>query len=264
MFFFLAKILGFLATPSNALLLLAFAGVVLGLREKWRRVGYRLTGTAVVLTVIAAYSPLATMLMRGLEDRIPRAVLSEPAGFVILGGMVNPDLSALRDEVSLNESAERITVVAELARRYPKARIIFSGGDASLRGKGGVEAEVARRLLVAFGIDPARVELEGRARDTYENAVFSRLIAQPKPGEQWVMITSAFHMPRAMGVFRTAGFAVAPYAVDYRTAPDGKGQGWSLGAAAGGLKQLDVVAHEIFGLVAYRLSGRTDALFPAP
>src|SRR5262249_4377809 len=138
-------------------------------------------------------------------------------GLVVLGGAVTPDVSALRNEVALNEAAERMTVAVELVRKYPQARLLFSGGNGELFASGATEAEVALRLFESLGVPRERILLEDRSRNTVENAVFSKSIVNPQPGERWVLVTSAYHMPRAVGVFRKAGFAVEAFPVDYRT-----------------------------------------------
>jgi uncharacterized SAM-binding protein YcdF (DUF218 family) len=172
-------------------------------------------------------------------------------------------MSAASGEAQLNESAERVTAVAALARRFPQARIIYSGGDASLLGNAPVEANFALPLFETFGIPRRRIELEGRSRNTQENAVFSKELAKPQPGERWLLVTSAHHMPRSVGCFRRAGFEVEPYPVDWRTrgAPDLL---HPFGSLAGGLARTDAAAREWVGLFAYWLTGRTSELFPGP
>ncbi len=122
-----------------------------------------------------------------------------------------------RGAVALNDAAERITATAELARRYPDARIIFSGGTSSLVFDAPAEAPVAVKELEALGVAHDRITAEEQSRNTIENAVFSRLLADPKPGERWLLVTSAYHMPRAIAAFRAAGFPIEPYPVDWRT-----------------------------------------------
>ena len=159
----------------------------------------------------------------------------------------------------LNEAAERITATVELARKYPNARIIFTGGNASLFDNATPEAAIAVRLFVALGISPDRITAEEQSRNTIENAVFSELIAQPKPGERWLLVTSASHMPRAMAVFRAADFPVEAYPVDYRT----RGLGDAMRpfpSVAFGLAQTDLAMHEWTGLLAYRLTGKTEGI----
>jgi uncharacterized SAM-binding protein YcdF (DUF218 family) len=165
--------------------------------------------------------------------------------------------------VALNEAAERLTVAADLARRYPDLRIIFTGGSASLIFDDGIEAEFAGRAFESLGVAPARIVLEDRSRNTVENALFSKAIAQPKPGERWLLLTSAYHLPRAVGVFRQAGFAVEPYPVDWRTA--GTEDALRPFATLGdGLRRTDTAVREWVGLAAYWLTGKTSQLFPGP
>src|ERR1019366_7169678 len=175
--------------------------------------------TSLVLIAVAGLSPLGNALILPLEQRFPPwdASRGPPDGIVLLGGMISPDVSAARGAVALNEAAERITVTAELARRYPNARIVLTGGSNALIFDEGIEAVFAVRQLEALGVTHDRIAAEEQARNTIENAVFSRLVANPKPGERWLLVTSADHMSRAMAVFRAAGFPVEAYPVDWRT-----------------------------------------------
>jgi uncharacterized SAM-binding protein YcdF (DUF218 family) len=93
--------------------------------------------------------------------------------------------------------------------------------------------------------------------------VFSRLIANPQPGERWLLLTSAFHMPRAVAVFRAVGFPVEPYPVDWRTTgPADLFRPYP--SVSEGLRRTDVAVREWVGLLLYRLTGKTAELFPAP
>jgi uncharacterized SAM-binding protein YcdF (DUF218 family) len=264
MFFILSKTLGFFAIPSNFLLALAGLGIVL-MATRLARCGRRLVAAAVVLLALAGLSPLGNALMLPLEQRFPpwSAARGAPDGIVVLGGAIAPETSAARGEAALNESAERLTVVAELARHFPQARIVFSGGDASLLGNEPREASFALPLLESFGIARQRIALEDRSRNTYENAAFTMALVKPKPGERWLLVTSAHHMPRAVGCFRRAGFAVEPYPVDWRTR--GRNDLWQpFRSVAKGLARTDTATREWIGLAAYWLTGRTHELFPGP
>jgi uncharacterized SAM-binding protein YcdF (DUF218 family) len=263
-FFVLSKVLGFFALPSNFLITIGLVGLVL-LCTRFTRLASWLVVTSIALLAIAGLSPLGNVLLLPLEQRFPPWDPSHgaPDGIVVLGGALSPEISAARGAVALNESAERITVAVELARRYPNARIIFSGGNAALLREGGVEAAFAVQEFEALGIPHERITAEEQSRNTVENAVFSRLLAQPKPGERWLLLTSAYHMPRAMGVFRAAGFPVEAYPVDWRTRGpiDAVEPFASLGD---GLRRTDTAMREWIGLLAYRLTGKTAELFPSP
>lgn len=264
MFFILSKLLGFFALPSNVLISIGIVGIVL-LFTRWTRLASWLVVTSVVLTATAGLSPLGNALLLPLEQRFPPwdASRGAPDGIVVLGGAITPEVSVARGAVALNEAAERITAAVELARRYPKARIIFSGGSNALFADEAVEAAIAVREFEALGIPHDRITAEEQSRNTLENAVFSRLIAQPKPGERWLLVTSAYHMPRAMAAFRAAGFAVEAYPIDWRTrGPADASRPFT--SVAEGLGRTDTAVHEWIGLLASRLSGKTGELFPAP
>jgi uncharacterized SAM-binding protein YcdF (DUF218 family) len=264
MFFTLSKIFGFFAAPSNLLISIGVLGLVL-LCTRLTRLASWLIVTSLVLLAIAGLSPLGNALILPLEQRFPPWDSSHgaPDGIVLLGGMVMPEVSAARDTVALNEAAERITATAELARRYPGARIVMTGGSNALIFDEGIEAIFAARQLEALGVAHDRIALEEQSRNTVENAIFSRRVANPKPGERWLLVTSAAHMPRAMGVFRAVGFQVEAYPVDWRTrGPADLTRPFT--SLSDGLQRTDTAAHEWVGLFAYRMTGKTKTLFPAP
>ena len=264
MFFILSKIVGFFALPSDIAATLAALGVVL-LFTRFRRAGRRLATLGVVLLLIAGLTPLGNILIYPLEQRFPPwdAARGAPAGIVVLGGAISPDVSAAHGTPALTEAAERLTAVAELARQYPAARIVYSGGNARLLLVRGNEAEYALALFESFGIARERLTPEDKSHNTVENALFSKALADPKPGERWLLVTSAYHMPRAIGIFRRAGFAVDAYPVDWRT----RGRVdlvMPFDSLTGGLRRTDTAVREWVGLAAYRITGQSSALFPAP
>ncbi|TNC13324.1 YdcF family protein [Methylobacterium terricola] len=262
MFFVLSKVLWFLTAPSNLLLLLVLAGAGIALR--WRRLGLGLVAAAALVLLVGGVSPLASLVFGPLENRFPefRDDGAPVTGIVVLGGAVETGLSAARHQLVVNDAGERMIALGDLARRFPQAVVVFSGGSGRLTGDGAVsESAITRRHAASLGVSPERITYEDRSRNTHENAAFSAALARPKPGERWLLVTSAWHMPRAMGCFRKAGFTVTAYPVDYRTGPGALG----LHSTAGdGLFELDVAVREWLGLAAYRASGYTAAVFPGP
>lgn len=261
MVFIASKLFWAVAAPGNLLLLLLLAGLGAALGSWQRRL--RLATAAALALLAVAVLPLGIWLIRPLEERFP--VPDVPAhidGIIVLGGAVDPERSRPHGEVALNESAARITETVVLARRHPEAKILLSGGDASIFPRAGaeMEADATRRLMVELGVAEERILVEDRSRNTYENAVDSYALAAPKPGAVWLLVTSAAHMPRAVGCFRKVGWPVLPYPVDFRSLPQ-PGFDFSL---SGHLGVLELAAKEWVGLAAYHLLGRTSALFPAP
>jgi len=183
---------------------------------------------------------------------------------VVLGGPIDPELSAAHGLPVFRGAVDRLIATAALAHRYPRARIIYSGGNANLVANDtSREADYAASVFESLGIPRQRLTMERRSRNTEENAGFSKALASPKPGERWLLVTSAYHMPRSVGVFRKAGFIVEPYPADWRT-----GSGETLLApstfARDGLERIDIGIREWMGLAAYRISGKTSELLPGP
>jgi uncharacterized SAM-binding protein YcdF (DUF218 family) len=261
MFFMLSKTFGLLALPTNFMIVLGLVGAILTL-TRFARLGRGLMAVAIVLLAVAGFTPIGNLVLAPLEDRFPAWDPAEgaPDGIVVLGGPIDPDLSLVHGMPVTLGGADRLIQAAALARRYPDARVLFTGGSANLIATDAKEADQAAALLVSLGIPRERLILERQARNTYENAVFSRALAMPKPGERWLLVTSAYHMPRSVGLFRKAGFPVEPYPVDWRVTNISDFEIF----AVQGLRRTDIAVREWVGLVVYRLRGRIDHLFPGP
>jgi len=264
MFFALSKIVGFFALPSNLFVVVGIAGLVLA-HTRHARLGRALAALALILLGLAGFSPLGKALIEPLEDRFPPwdQTRGTPAGIVVLGGAIDPLPAPTRGAPDINEAAERLTAIPALARRFPMARIVYSGGDGRLIRRSGAEATYAGELFESFGIAKDRLLLEDHSRNTVENALFSKELVAPEPGELWLLVTSAYHMPRAVGAFRRAGFEVDAYPVDYRTSgPDDLLVPFD--EASLGLRRTDVAVREWIGLFVYWVTGRSSELFPGP
>lgn len=264
MYFILAKTLGIVAIPSNLIMLVVVCGLILWC-TRYARSGRRITTAGIVLLLIGGATPLGTALLLPLENRFPRwdETRGAPDGIIVLGGVVNPHVSRLRQEITVGPSVQRLLAAIDLHRRYPAARVLFTGGNPNLLSAAKGESDLAVSFLEHWGVPESDIIVDSAARDTMENAVNARTIAAPKPGERWLLVTSAFHMPRAIGLFRAAGFPVEAYPVDYKTG------GWADVRAVpssfiGGFSWLDLAAHEWEGLFVDRLAGRSATLFPSP
>ena len=207
MFYYASKILWFFATPSNLLIILIVIGALLAMTRRFRRAGAALALIVGIGTLVVGLSPVSSYLMLPLENRFPayRDDGRPVTGIILLGGSVEAEKSLSRGMLIANEAAERVLGTIALAHLYPQARILISSGSGSLLQNAAAEAPVIANYFKTIGIDPARVMIEDRSRTTFENAVFSRALANPKPGERWLLVTSAWHMPRSVGVFPQGG-----------------------------------------------------------
>ena len=262
MFFHLSKIIGALITPTNFLaLVILFATVLCWTR--WLNFGRSLL--IISGFSLAAFTVLGVgqTLVAPLENRFPaKPVLARaPDGIILLGGPIDGPLTESRDQVATFQSAERYFEFIRLMQRYPQARGIVSGGLGAISQQSRGEAYHAKRLLNELGFDTSRVMFELDSRNTEENILYSKRMADPKPGDLWLVVTSAYHMPRAVGIFRKQSWPVVPWPVDYRShGPKGHRQWMLFGGEA--LDLVDTAVKEWIGLTAYHFTDRTSAWFP--
>jgi uncharacterized SAM-binding protein YcdF (DUF218 family) len=262
MHFALSKAVGFFSVPSNVIASLAVLGLVLMVFR--RPSGAMVAVGALAAVVVVTLSPLGNMLLTPLEQRFPEMKFPDQGidGIIVLGGSYDTRIHGYLNTILLQEDSDPMAVIPGLALRYPKAQIVFSGGtDPSSPGQG--EAAFAKQYFVSFGIAADRISIEERSLTTEENARFTAQLIHPWPHSRWLLVTNAFHMPRAMGAFRKAGFNVIPFSVGWRT-HGWRDLWWPSAPATENLRRVDVAAHEWIGLLIYRLSGYSDEWFAGP
>ena len=253
MFFTLSKIIWWLITPLHALVVCLVIGVI-ALWARRPRLGRALVTFATVMIVLIGATPLAQLVLRPLEQWHPARELADaPHGIVLLGGAQDLPLTEAYTRPHTNGRAETMAEFVALARRFPDAKLVFAGGSGDLRTHALSEAEVMKRFAAQQGIDVARLVLDAKSRNTHENALFARELANPKPGERWLLVTSAYHMPRSVAVFEKAGWPVMPYPTDYRVLPSGVE--WTVNMAVR-FRLFHTAVHEWLGFLVYWVTGR--------
>lgn len=259
--FILSKILWLLIKPSHILLIMLIAGILRLILSGGRK-GRRLITLATIALLVLGFVPAGDWLARGLEDRFrrPQVLPVDITGVIVLGGGQSTDIAASRNVLALNDAAERMVEGLAMALRYPDAKLVFSGHSAALLETDASEVQVNAAFIELMQFDPARVIYEDRSRNTFENALNSQELLDPQVDDVWILITSAMHMPRAMGIFGKLGWRVIPYPTDYQTTVDMRFiTEFDLSAR---LVLLDAVTREYVGLLAYYLLDRTDTLLP--
>jgi len=252
-----SKFFNLFSQPLNAVLLLLALGLLRNLRRP--RTGRVLIAMALLLLALTGVKTLPDLLVAQLESQSPEmapdADLRAYAGVIVLGGALEPGrLSQHHSQPLLNSAAERMTMAVALWRRHPSLRLVFSGGEGELFGSGPSEAERALRFFDSMGVARQAVTLEGRSQNTYENAVFTAQLPGVDRHLRWLLLTSAWHMPRSLATFQKAGWNVTPYPVDYRTGGITPLSSYNLGEGA---ERWELLLHEWIGIVSYRLSGRS-------
>ncbi len=265
MAFILSKILWMFAAPGNFLVLILLASAFLSLsrRESWQAAGRQLCFNIAFLLFFIAIFPIGKWMMLPLENRFSPARPEHVDGIIVIGGDENPLLTEARSQPSVRASADYYLIFATLARAYPQAKLVYAGGPGQLvpQSKMG-GAEVAKQALAAYDVPVDRVIFETKSRTTHENALDAGMIVHPKASEKWLLVTSAYHMPRAIASFRHAGWNVSAAPADYYT--DGKLTYDLHFDFTSHLEEITMAAHEYFGLAGYWLLGYTDSVWPKP
>jgi uncharacterized SAM-binding protein YcdF (DUF218 family) len=265
MFFYVSKTLWFFAQPFNFAVFVLVAGLVATLLGRKRLAAMAaLAGTLIL--ALCAWTSIGALLMHPLEERFhkPAELPEHVDGIVVLGGGLEGAINFVRGGYEMNSAGDRLVEAVLLAQRFPQARILVSGGVGTMLAKAEGDADTAVRLFSAFGIPSERLIVEDRSRNTAENAAFSKQMVNPKPGENWLLVTSAFHMPRSVGLFRKVGFPVIPWPVDYRTTGQERFGLFTDDDPVDSLQITTVAVREWIGLAGYWLAGYIDTIFPAP
>lgn len=256
-FFIISKLVGALLR-LDTWILISLLGIVFALLRQRHRLALGISSATLIALLTLSIFPLGSLLLQPIEERYPaNPSLSHVDGIIVLGGGEDLRASSYWGQIQFNEGGERFAAGLSLARRFPEAELLFAGGSGALRDLAGPtisEASIAERFFLDQGVSPDRLMLEGRSRNTAENARLSLALAAPEDGKTWVLVTSAFHMPRAMRSFEAAGWSdLVAWPVDYRTSRFAGQIGWDL---TRNMQILHTAIREHIGQLAYRLSGR--------
>ena len=260
-FFLASKIIWALISPDSLIVILGVSAWIAAIL-KWQRISKSLLASCALLLLLIGFFPVGEWLIAPLENRFTAnmALPSKVDGIVVLGGAILPQMSNSWQQPEINGAAERLTNFLYLARLYPNAQLVFTGGSGAVTEQEFKEAETAQMLFKQLGLAERAIIFESESRNTSENARNSKELVTPENNENWLLITSAFHMPRSIGVFCQQQWVVQPYPVDhYSQKANLLRVDFSFGE---NLSVLGVAIREWVGLVAYRISGRTDRLLP--
>lgn len=256
-----SKIAWALIQPLNALCLLALTG--LAARAVWPREGQAMMNFALILILFFGVVPVGPLALTWLERQYPapRTLPEKIDGVIVLGGGFESYLTQTSGHVVANDNVDRVFCFIEIAKKHPQAKLVFSGGSGDILHPDAMESLDARLFFHLAGLDGAHILYETQSRNTYENATFTKDMVKPQAGENWVLVTSAYHMPRAVGIFEKLDWKIIPYSCDPRT--DGS---YSIGGAlpnvSGNFSALNIAVREIVGLIVYNLSGKSAFIIP--
>ncbi len=261
MFFGLSKIIWVIIQPLSFLCLLGLAGLILKIR--WKRAGQAVMNAALCGILLIGLIPIGPVLYGWWEYRYPpqAKIPTDIDGVIVLGGAFDSYISGKTGKIAANDQVERFFCFVDIARANPGAKLVFSGGSGDILHPEARESDDARAFFKFTGLSDRDIIYEEKSRNTYENVIYTKDLVKPRPGEKWVVTTSALHMPRSMGIFTKAGWDILPYPCDFRT--DGSTAiGTSLPSAAVNVGALQMVFREIVGAITYYVTGKSSFILP--
>ena len=261
---FISKVLWLLAQPISMVLILLLLGLLLSFTRLRKTSRFSLL-LASVLLFVSAFTNIGQVAIDPLENAFTRPSVppENVAAIIVLGGGMDADVNSVRKGWELKRAGDRFVEGLRLAQLYPDAKIVVTGGVSVMAPGNEPESDAGIRFFVDLGIPASRIILEDAARNTEENAQLTRDLLPPANGGAYLLVTSAFHMPRSVGLFRKAGVDVVPWPADYLST----GQetfGPKLEQPAENLSNVSVAMREWVGLLAYWLMGRIETLVPRP
>ncbi len=261
MFFVLSKVFWVLMQPLNALCALGLAGW--GIRVRWPSLGQRLMNMALIAIILIGLLPIGPVMITWLERQYPtpQTLPQTIDGLILLGGPFEASRSMKTNQLVVNDQIDRGLCFAKLAKEYPNAKLVFTGGAGDITNPQANETPYAKNFFDIVGLSDRKILYESESRNTHENAVLTKALVAPSDSQTWAVITSGYHMPRSMATFHNAGWNVLPYQCDLRT--DGTYNPLDgLPNIAANFGLMNLALKEIIGTVAYYVTGKSAFLFP--
>jgi uncharacterized SAM-binding protein YcdF (DUF218 family) len=252
MFFTASKLFWMAFAPLTFLSLVLLIGLIF----YSKKIGQFIVKYGLIVFLCLGFLPIGPNLLTFLETvhPAPSGMAEKVDGIIVLGGGIDAHASRLYGKIQAAGPSSRLLEMMELSKVYPQAKIVYSGGSGDLNNPDDREADVVREFLANTGNLSKNMVFEADSRSTYENMVQSRDLVHPQAGENWLLVTSAYHMPRAAAVFKNNGWPVTPWPTGY--VEEGEYRLLPSLDVLGNIYKLQVAAKEIIGIIAYTLTGR--------
>ena len=254
--FYIAKVANTLLEPLYILSFFLLVLIFLLLFTNLKKVIIFFTKFLLILFLFFGYTPLSSFLLSKIEDFIKpsRYPIQQLTGIIVLGGSFSHELESKdRNEVLLNDSAERLTKALEIYKKNPKVLILFSGYSNKLKPTGWNESDMAKKFFLDQGVRFENLIFENQSRNTFENIKYSKDIIARYKGT-WGLITSANHMPRSYYTFKRQGLILEPIIVDYKTGTSPTF--WINFDIKKGLVNWKLILNEIVGISYYKITSK--------
>lgn len=254
-FFWISKLAWFLVAPQNLLVLLLIIGTILLWKQRIKPAKRVFTFLSLIVLIIGLF-PVGEWLLYPLESKYKvNPELEQVDGIIVLSGSIDATRSAMWQQTVVNGSAERVLASLALVKKYPNAKLVYTGGSGKLTDQKHKAADAALELYKEHGLDTSKIIFEREARNTSENVIFTKKLVNPTKDEKWLLVTTAWHMPRSVAIFCKSEWPVIPYPVDFRTKPEKLLRiSWSF---SGHLSNLNIGVKEWLGRFAYSITGKS-------
>lgn len=255
LFFWVSKLTWFLVAPGNLLVLFLLIGSTLLWKQRIKT-AKRFFSFLSLLVLVVGLFPVGEWLLYPLESKYKaNPELEQVDGIIVLGGAVDASRSAMWQQTVVNDSAERVLASLVLMKKFPNAKLVYTGGSGRLANSQYKSADAALQFYKEHDLDIAKIIFERESRNTSENVIFAKKLVNPVKDEKWLLITTAWHMPRSVAIFCKSEWSVIPYLVDFRTKPKELFRiDWSFG---GHLRNLSIGIKEWLGRIAYFVMGKS-------
>jgi len=254
--FYIAKFANYLLVPLHILSFFLILLILFLLFTNLKKLTIFFSKFLLILFFFLGYTPLSKFLLNQIEDFIKpsRYPIQQLTGVIVLGGSFGLELeSKERNEVLLNDSAERLTKALEIYKKNPKILILFSGYSNKLKPTGWNESDMAKKFFLDQGVRSENLIFENQSRNTFENIKYSKDIIANYKGT-WGLITSANHMPRSYYTFKRQGLILEPISVDYKTGTSRIF--WINFDIETGLANWKFILREIVGISYYKITSK--------
>ena len=246
--FIILKILAQFASPMGVFTAGLVVAAVLALL-RWPRLARLVAGVAIAQLIVFSLYPVSGALMRPLEDEARAEAAAAPAccyeAIVVLGGGIGPAVPPLRPDPELFDSSDRVWHAARLFHRGLAPRIVVSGGsylvETGQAPQTQTEALAMRQFLVALGVPESAIAMEGKSLNTIENMQETRALVG---SGRIALVTSGFHMPRALRLARKAGLDAEAFPTDWQVLPTASPWWESLTPSVGALAASGIAIRE--------------------
>ncbi|MEZ2130109.1 MULTISPECIES: YdcF family protein [unclassified Sinorhizobium] len=260
--FLFSKLVWIIGQPLSLAFILVILAII-AIIVRWRVLGLLASSASALVLFLTLYTTVGPYLLQDLEERFPRPAGDPPElqCMIVLGGAFETEVTTTRGGIEMSAGGDRFVEALRLARKFPDARILVSGGDGSITGGYEGDGDIAKRFFPIFGIGRERLVEEAQSRTTFENAVNTKELLARNGLSNCLLITSGYHMPRSIGIFRKLDIPVTPWPTDYRTT--GKVRlGLDFTQPSLNAQHMATAIREWMGLVGYYFAGRTSELYP--